>query len=119
MGFDFNGDLIGGSSGTHDGAVTINAADGGVFGNETMMIFNTNESTPALIKKGADGVSDRLEFYASKNTSLGSFVFFTENGSSILNLRGLGSIVYTNWNPQSSSNYDLGATGTRWRDTWS
>jgi hypothetical protein len=117
--YDPNGNLIGGvsSSTVHDGAVTINAADGGPFtAGDVMLTLNVDATNPIKFKHGT--VVDRLEIQLSNTGSSASCVFQAENETLLLNLRGNSSIVQTNWNPQSSNNYDLGVTATRWRDCY-
>lgn len=116
--YDPNGNLIGGVSSTvHDGAVTINAADGGTFTpGDDMLTLNVDETNPIKFKHGQ--FVDRLEIQLSNTGSSASCIFQDENGTQILNIRGASSVVQTSWNPQSTGNYDLGVTGTRWRDCY-
>lgn len=116
--YDPNGNLISATSqNTHDGAVIINASDGGVFGGEeTMLSLNTKAGNPAQFVRGS--TADRLDLKLSNTGNSASFRLLQENGTQICNIRGISSIIQNNWNPQSSNNFDLGVTATRWRDCY-
>jgi hypothetical protein len=114
MARDFNGDTIGGVTSIHDGPVTINAEDGGTFGdNDTILTFNTHATNPIKFKKGS--VSDRLEIHLTGTVGNASCAFVEENGQLVLRLTGGESLVYCDWVPQSTgAAHKLGSETREW-----